>query len=106
MEENEKRDDLLEDNLLLAYNIENVSWLKKIDGKIIEILYRTELKLPPFVLAKNLGYHNEYVANRCRKLLTRKILVKEDDDFVFYSLTEFGKKIREGEVDDEQLRSL
>lgn len=83
-----------------------VPWLNPVDMAIVQLLSPPKpLKLTPANIALNIEYNRGYVAKRCKVLVDRGLLERNDDTGEpYYCTTEFGNRFARGEVSAQELR--
>lgn len=81
-----------------------VEWMTAADDAILNLINQSNISLTPSVIAHNLGYNRDYIANRCRTLKENGLVeVAEDSGGPFYDLTTLGIRYVRGEIDAEEL---
>lgn len=71
------------------------------DDRILEALEDTGFILSGAVLAKNLGYSNNYIRNRLRALSNRGLIDKVEDGY--YKINKQGRAYLAGDLDADKL---
>jgi predicted transcriptional regulator len=71
-------------------------WMVPIDEPILEYI-RTAGEVNPAVVGRNIGTHQNYAGERCRKLAIYGLLNRFEDGY--YSITDLGEQFLDGELD-------
>lgn len=82
-----------------------VSWMTKSDDAILELLFETDIALPPAVISFNIEVSHPTVRRRLPKLLEHDLVRKADEDKGYYEITEKGRKYLAGDLDASELEN-
>lgn len=80
-----------------------VDWMVAADDAVLHGIHRANMALSPSVLAHNLGYNRDYIAQRCRVIADHGLIEKEGDGGPFYSLTRTGIRYVSGELSPDEI---
>ena len=83
-----------------------VSWMTKSDPAILELLYESDIELPPAVISHNIaGISHPTVKRRLPILTEHGLVVRVEDTAGYYRITELGIQYLNGELETEDLES-
>lgn len=81
-----------------------VSWMTGADQAILDTLVTTDLILSAAVIARNRGFDNDYIGERCREMTKRGLLWRDDKEGTpMYQLTELGQLVANRKFDPEEI---
>lgn len=81
-----------------------VSWMTKSDPAILELLYESDIELPPAVISHNIaGISHPTVKRRLPILTEHGLVVRVEDTAGYYRITELGAQYLNGELEAEDL---
>lgn len=82
-----------------------VSWMKAADQAILQLLGEPkQLELTTGNISRNTGLDRSYTSKRLKELRSRGLVESDDDSgHPFYSITEKGQSLLDGEIEPESL---
>lgn len=71
------------------------------DERVLEFLRDKGIVASPGVISANIGYNQNYISRRCRKLIDIGVLQRADA--TNYRITRLGERFLDGEIDKSDL---
>ena len=84
--------------------VEQVGWFSKVDYPLWNFLDKHRIIVTPSVIARNIGYDNNYIGKRCRVMVEAGLMNRLGEGV--YEISELGEQFLDGELSRQELQAL